>query len=93
MIEILAAYLFLKCYVSFDADAAAFKLSGRTTEQCLAEFKKEVERLRASPTAQRARYYWQRTKEQTAACLTQEQLDRLLYQVRERIRVAQASKK
>ena len=91
MLEILAAYLFLKCYVTLDG--ASFRMSGRTSDQCIAEFKQEVERIKASPAAGRARVYWQRSKEQIAATLTKEQLDKLLCDARARINAAKAAKK
>jgi ribosome modulation factor len=109
MLEILAAYLFIKCYVAFDASRVSFwgydaRLSGRSTEQCVTEFKTDVERFRASTVGQRWLGYWGRTKTavvssfdqqrlQQAASLTSQDLDRLLAQVRENIRVAKASGK
>jgi len=98
MLEILAAYLVIKCYVSFDASQTslwgyAARRSGRTVEQCLADFRQEVERVRASSTGQRVTGWWQTTwtrasstfdqaRLEQAARLTREDLDRVLADVR-----------
>jgi hypothetical protein len=101
MLEILAAYLFIKCYVSFDASKTSFwgydaRRSDRSTEQCLADFKLEVEKAKASPTGQRALSYWQaakarlsssfdQAKVEQAARLTRADLDRVLATVRQNV--------
>lgn len=97
MLEILAAYLVVKCYVAFDPSQTSFwgydaRRSGKTAEQCLAEFRQDVERYKASTAGQKASGWWSATKYRftsafdqarlaQAARLTKEDLDRVLADV------------
>ena len=97
MLEILAAYLVVKCYVAFDPSQTSFwgynaRRSGKSAEQCLADFRQDVERYRASTTGQKVTGWWQTTRLrftstfdqarlEQAARLTKEDLDRLLADV------------
>src|SRR6187549_637986 len=105
MLEILAAYLFIKCYVSFDASQTSVwgyeaRTSGRTAEQCVAQFRADVERVKASSSGQRLLGFWARAKTsisssfdqqrlQQAANLSPADLDRLMLKVRANISAAQ----
>lgn len=105
MLEILAAYLFIKCYVSFDASQTSFwgydaRTSGRTAEQCVTEFKSDVERFRTSSAGQRWLGYWTKAKTtisssfdqqrlQQASALSAAEFDRVLLKVRANVSAAQ----
>jgi hypothetical protein len=97
MLEILAAYLFFKCYVLTGQTPTNWEqlkanVSGSTTQQCINDFKADVERWKASQTAARVYgWYWRvrtsfasRFDEpylRAAAALTREQLEQLGMQV------------
>ena len=87
MLEILAAYLLIKCYVAFDASKTSLfgydpRWSGRNAERCIADFRTDVERFKATPAGKTVTAYQQKVRQ--AASLSREQLDRLLADVRQR---------
>ena len=89
MLELLAAYLFLRCYVAFDPATSLPQRSGRTAEQCIAEFRNDAERLKNSRFVIGARDSYAKL----AGSLSREQLDRLLADVRTRVVAAQKARK
>lgn len=104
MLEILALYVFMKCYGLFDSGAYSSwsrfqaQIASRSSEECVAEFRREVERVKTSPTARRWYTSWRATTSRfdeqrlrQAAALTSEQLDAVLALARENLRKAVAA--